>query len=283
MYPKPASRASSSLAPSLASPRLASPRYDPRTHAHLLYLTSHSTVSSQIPARRHIVAAQASNPSPILRPDDVSFDPRVLACNSLPPKKARAARVGNELAPSIYRPHVPADRRLLLWTAPFCSQVQERFRALGIRSDMQTHIWQGLLRATTIETRECYGAGLLRWHQFCDREGIAEHMRLPADYMHLSAFYSSHIGTGAGKSLRNWMSGLRLWHLYNDAPWHGDESWLPSLKKAGDRAGVAFKRPPRGPVTKTHMRAFRASLDLSSGFGAASWANATSCFWGCRR
>ncbi|KAJ7610317.1 hypothetical protein DFH06DRAFT_1374698 [Mycena polygramma] len=218
-----------------------------------------------------------------LDPDDVVFDPRKVAANSLPPKKAYAPRAGNEIAPSPFRPHVPADRRVLLWTAPFCLAVQERFRTVGIRTDLQAKIFQGLLKATTEQTREGYGAGLLRYHQFCDGQRIPEHARLPADHMILSAFVSDWIGKKSGKCLRNWLSGLRLWHLFNDAPWHGDESWLPSLKKAGDRAGVVFKRPPRGPITKAHMRAFRASLDLTTGFGAAAWSNATSCFWGCRR
>ncbi|KAJ7673116.1 hypothetical protein DFH06DRAFT_1123855 [Mycena polygramma] len=248
------------------------------------------TISSSRPERGPTVIAQsrrsATVPYPQLRsldPDDVIFDPRKVAANSLPPKKAYAPRAGNEIAPSPFRPHVPADRRVLLWTAPFCLAVQERFRTVGIRTDLQAKIFQGLLKATTEQTREGYGAGLLRYHQFCDAQRIPEHARLPADHMILSAFVSDWIGKKSGKCLRNWLSGLRLWHLFNDAPWHGDESWLPSLKKAGDRAGVIFKRPPRGPITKAHMRAFRASLDLTTGFGAAAWSNATSCFWGCRR
>ncbi|KAF7367845.1 hypothetical protein MSAN_00849000 [Mycena sanguinolenta] len=106
---------------------------------------------------------------------------------------------------------------------------------------------------------------------------------MPADRLLLSAFVAEALGTCSGKCIRNWLNGLRLWHLFNDAEWHGDEGWLPSLKKAGDCAGVPFKRPPRGPITKSHMRAVRSGLDLSSGFGAAVWACATALFWGCRR
>ncbi|KAJ7750503.1 hypothetical protein B0H14DRAFT_3603196 [Mycena olivaceomarginata] len=56
----------------------------------------------------------------------------------------------------------------------------------------------------------------------------------------------------------------------------------PSMK-AGDRAGDPFKRPPRGPITKQHMRALRRSLDLWTGRGAAIWSAATPCFSACRR
>ena len=83
--------------------------------------------------------------------------------------------------------------------------------------------------------------------------------------------------------VHNWLNGLRLWHSYNDAPWHGDDGWLPALKKAADKGGISFKRPPRGPVTDEHMRALRISLDLASPFGASVWAAACSAYRGCRR
>ncbi|KAJ7717835.1 hypothetical protein DFH07DRAFT_973470 [Mycena maculata] len=99
----------------------------------------------------------------------------------------------------------------------------------------------------------------------------------------LSACYLPHICRAGRLYHAPSVNGLCLWHIYNDAPWHGDGSGLSSLKKAGDRAGVAFKRPPHGPVTKAHIHAIRASLDLNSGFGAAAWSSAIACFWGCRR
>ncbi|KAJ7270492.1 hypothetical protein C8J57DRAFT_1321918 [Mycena rebaudengoi] len=140
-----------------------------------------------------------------------------------------------------------------------------------------------MLHAHVDETQESYGAGLLRFHQFCDREGFGEDARMPADRHLLAAFVANAIGSCTGKCIRNWLNGLRLWHHYNDAPWHGDDGWLVSLKKAADKRGVSFKRPPRGPITLSHLRALRARLDLSSPSGAAYWAAALSTFWGCRR
>lgn len=218
-----------------------------------------------------------------LRHDEATWDPRRIAESSLPAKRTRKPRAGNELAPSIYRPQVPADRRVLLWTSPHSTTLRDRLSESSIRLDLQARIYQGLLRATTEQTRETYGAGMLRFHQFCDRERICESARMPASRLLLAAFIAEAVGTCSGKCLRNWLNGLRLWHLFNDAEWQGDEGWLPSLKKAGDRAGVPFKRAPRGPITKAHLRALRASLDVTTGFGASVWSAACTAYWGCRR
>ncbi|KAJ7274807.1 hypothetical protein C8J57DRAFT_1592157 [Mycena rebaudengoi] len=153
----------------------------------------------------------------------------------------------------------------------------------GVTLSLQRRVFETLLLAHVPETRETYAAGLLRFHQFCDRESISESARMPADRFLLSAFVAEAVGTCSGGAIRNWLNGLRLWHIFNDAPWHGDEGWLPALKKSADKAGISLKRPPRGPITPAHLRALRTSLDLDSPFGAAAWSAALSAFWGCRR
>ncbi|KAJ7602978.1 hypothetical protein DFH06DRAFT_1276165 [Mycena polygramma] len=210
-------------------------------------------------------------------------DIRKAAAILLPYKTARRARAENAIAANEYRPHVPADRRILLWTTPHSLVVHKAMEEAGLSLDLQVQIFEGLLRAHEPETRETYGAGLLRFGQFCDRKLISESAHMPADRYLLAAFVADAIGSSSGKSIRNWLCGLRLWHMFNDAAWHGDEGWLPALKKSADKCGVSFKRPPRGPITDEHMRAYRATLDLNTPHGAASWSSATSCFWGCRR
>ncbi|KAJ7125212.1 hypothetical protein C8R44DRAFT_782604, partial [Mycena epipterygia] len=244
----------------------------------------HTVIPHNIDTTSSTIAPTPSNPPPrSLNHDDATRDPQRIAECSLPPKRARKPRAGNELRPSIYRPLVLADRHVLLWTSPHSFALRDRLMETSIRLDLQSRIYQGLLRATTEQMRETYGAGLLCFHQFYDREHISESARMPADHLLLAAFIAEAIGTCSGKGIRNWLNGLRLWHLFNDAEWHGDEGWLPSLKKAGDRAGIPFKHAPCGPITKAHMRAVRASLDLTTGFGVANWSAACTGFWGCRR
>ncbi|KAJ7090714.1 hypothetical protein C8R44DRAFT_835940 [Mycena epipterygia] len=196
---------------------------------------------------------------------------------------ARKPAKQNVLGPSVFRPPVPADRRVLLWTSPHSLAAHSALQKAGVSLSLQGRIYEALLQTHVSETCESYGAGLLRFHQFCDREGIGESVRMPADRFLLTAFIADAIGSCTGKCIRNWLNGLHLWHTYNDAPWHGDDGWLPMLKKSADKVGVSFKRPPCGPITSSHLRVFRASLDLNSPFGAASWSAALAAYWGCRR
>ncbi|KAJ7048732.1 hypothetical protein C8F01DRAFT_918387, partial [Mycena amicta] len=196
---------------------------------------------------------------------------------------ARRSTKKNVIGPSPLRPHVPADRRVLLWITPHSLESQSRMKHAGISTALQVRIFEGLLGAHVDETRESYGAGLLRFNQFCDREQIAESSRMPADRLLLAAFVADALGTCTGKCIRNWLNGLHLWHTFNDAPWHGNEGFLPALKRSGDRSGVPFKRPPRAPITLEHLRALRAAIDVGTGLGAAVWAAALTAFWGCRR
>ncbi|KAJ6516105.1 hypothetical protein C8R45DRAFT_231702 [Mycena sanguinolenta] len=172
----------------------------------------------------------SSRPSSLARapvPQDALQDVRLAAAASLPRKTARRPAAQNFLAPSVFRPHVPADRRILLWTAPYSLRAHSALAAHRVPLDSQPKLFETLLGAHVPETLESYGTGLLRFHQFCDRLAIPEPDRMPADRHLLSAFVADAAGSCTGKCIRNWLNGLHLWHTYNDAPWHGDEGWLP--------------------------------------------------------
>ena len=128
-----------------------------------------------------------------------------------------------------------------------------------------------------------YGAGLLRFNQFCDRFQIPETKRMPASYVLLSSFIADHSGSTSGATIRNWLNGLRLWHVINGAEWHGKHSWVAALIKTAEKEGIVFRRPPRNPITLDYLRALRNHLDLSKPLHAAIWASAVIAFWACRR
>jgi hypothetical protein len=128
---------------------------------------------------------------------------------------------------------VPADLRLILWTTPHSLHVQD---SLGneISQHLQTKIFEKLLSATSDASRQSYGAGLLRFTQFCDRENISEALRMPASVILLTAFIADAVGSCTGQCICNWINGLHLWHLYNRADWHGKDSWITALSKSAD-------------------------------------------------
>ncbi|KAF7345904.1 hypothetical protein MVEN_01612500 [Mycena venus] len=210
------------------------------------------------------------------------MDVRLAAALSLPSTKPRKPMPGNEISPSPFRPHVAANQRILLWTTPH-SLIAQKQRDLEVSRRLQTKMLEDVLAATVDDTRQAYGAGLLRFNPFCNTEGIPEGRCMPASEILLGAFISNYSGTLSGKAIRNWINGLRLWHIYNHTEWHGKEGWIPAILKGADKKGVSFKRPPRGPITLDHLRALRACLDLSRPRDAAIWAAALAAFWGCRR
>lgn len=210
------------------------------------------------------------------------LSPRHAAVLSLPPRDARNPLPNNSWAPSPLRPVVPADRRLILWTTPHSVALQNSLDA-EISSRLQTEVFKQLLAASTLSTRETYGAGLLRFTQFCDREEITEALRMPASPILLSAFIADAIGSCTGECIKNWLNGLRLWHIFNRAEWSGSDQWISSLQKSAFKAGAPFKRPPREPITRAHLHVLLSALDISHPLHAAVWACALTAFWGCRR
>jgi hypothetical protein len=107
-----------------------------------------------------------------------------------------------------------------MWTTPHSLAVQDRLTKNNIEIELQARIYESFLRVTTEATRESYGAGLVRFTDFCDSCAIPEESRMPAHRDILAGFVASWIGNIGGKAIRNWLLGLRQWHLLNDAAWH---------------------------------------------------------------
>lgn len=138
---------------------------------------------------------------------------------------------------------------------------------------------QGLASSTL----SVYGAGPLRFTQFCDSLDVPEADRMPASSFLLVTFISHYAGSFSGSTLNLWLSGLRSWHILHQAPWFGDDDLVKLARTAAHRLGTSHKRPPRPPVSIHHLQHLRSQLDLSVSFDAAIWAAATVSFFGCRR
>jgi len=140
-----------------------------------------------------------------------------------------------------------------------------------------------MLSSLDSKTRSNYGAGLLRFTQFCDQLCIPEKERCPASEVLISAFIASYAGRRSTDCINGWLAGLRFWHTYQGATWLGG-SILRSVKK-----GVAKSVPESShrkkcnPVTLEHMHCLLRYLDLSNAKDAAIYSASTAAFHGiCR-
>jgi hypothetical protein len=171
---------------------------------------------------------------------------------------------------------------LRVWSSPFSIERQRTF-GNELPADVVNRTYATLLGSYVPGTHDNYAAGLLRFHQFCDRHEISENARMPASHFLLAAFIAEHVGTVGSGTVKSWMSGVKAWHDVNGASWEGDDRWVELARHTANKEGTAFKRDQRGPVTMEHMIALRADMDLNKPFDAALWSCATAAFWGCRR
>ena len=202
------------------------------------------------------------------------------------PRKTPIPRVQNSshIKPSPFRPHVLAKNRLQSWSTPYSKSVFEDLRNHFAAETIDK--WRSVMLASVEgDSLQNYGAGLLRFNQFCDNHGIPESSRMPASETLLSIFVSE---MGAGKvsrgTVNSWLSGLAFWHQINNAPWHGG-SILARTKKGASNTSLRSipHLPKRLPVTEAHMKALRCRLHLSEPKDAAIWASATCAWHGCNR
>ncbi|KAJ7109090.1 hypothetical protein C8R43DRAFT_1099845 [Mycena crocata] len=197
-------------------------------------------------------------------------------------RKPRKPRAGCEYSPSPLRPVVLAHERIQKWTTP------ATIIYLESKKEFAPEIFQKLIEVMLLgldeSTRSNYGAGLLRFTQFCDSLGIHEEARMPASGHLLAIFAADAAGYSSDGTVNNWLAGLRIWHDVNGAQWNGDS---PQMKRV--KAGVkklvppTSKRAKRPPVTIEHMYMLYAKLDLTDCRDAAIWAAACVAFWGCCR
>ncbi|EAU91389.2 hypothetical protein CC1G_07424 [Coprinopsis cinerea okayama7 len=206
---------------------------------------------------------------------------RLATSSELYPKQ-RKPRKGSEITPSSLRPPCPAKRRLYEWESPFSIANRKHHEDI-IPPDLVDIAMSSVERSLAPSTQSTYAAGLLRYQQFCDRWDIPEDSRMPASYVLLAGFVAEASGSFAHSTIKNWVMGVRMWHQYHHAGWHGRDEWVNLALRTAAKDGVHLKKPPRPAVSIEQLRALRNSLDMSNPQHAAIWAVAAATFFGCRR
>src|SRR5882724_661837 len=195
----------------------------------------------------------------------------------LPPKQQ------DRITPNPLRPNILAADCFTGWLTPFgISKLDEASHLFPAH----TIIRRRLVMANSVlpSTLSNYAASLIRFTKFCDDFHVPEEIRMPAPETLLSTFISTRVAGSVGLStMKTWIEGLRLWHIINDAPWHGSLALNHTIKGAAKMAPLSSRRPKRDPVTIEHIRALHCRLDLTNAFNIAVFTVACIAFWGCCR
>ncbi|RXW12879.1 hypothetical protein EST38_g12974 [Candolleomyces aberdarensis] len=227
------------------------------------------------PSQSPTSSGQNSSPSSV---EDVLAS-RPVVGKQIKPRGTRDLK----LLPSSLRPAVAARDRISHWVTPFSLSQLNSMRA-EISFDSIRKINIATVSSLAEMTRTGYGSGLLRFTEFCDREGISEYSRMPASSTLLASFVADQASKASSSSINSWMSAVRTWHIINNAPWHGSSEFVAQVKLGASRmAPASLKKSPRNPVTLEHILALQKNLNPSDSFDAAVWAVACIVFWSCCR
>ena len=184
--------------------------------------------------------------------------------------------------PSHQRPHCLARDRLRQWI-PTHSQTAE-LNPTSLGKAEREHIKDTMVRAWEEDTREAYGAGLLMWHCFCDDRDIPEQERAPANQTLLSAFVAHMAAAYSGRTISNYLYGVRAWHVLHSVPWRLDKPEMDTMLRAADKlTPSSSKKKKRRPYTPGFIVAVRQQMNLEDPLDAAVFACLTTCFYATAR
>ena len=139
--------------------------------------------------------------------------------DDVPLSRQAVPRRRTPLMASPFRPLVLARDRLAVWSSPHASAYTDAL--MEIFPAHLVHHWRSIvLQSVSEETRKNYGAGLIRFAQFCDRYCVPEQLRMPASEALLSLFVAE---MGAGKvhlgTVESWLAALALWCVSTIPQW----------------------------------------------------------------
>jgi len=99
-----------------------------------------------------------------------------------------------------------------------------------------------------------------------------------------AAFVSTLAGAYWWKMIRNYLYGIRAWHIFHGVKWEMNEPEMEALLKAAKKATPkSLKQKKRAPYTLPFILAIQAQLNLNNPFEAAVYACLTTIFYTCTR
>lgn len=167
--------------------------------------------------------------------------------------------VGGAPAPSVLCPHCLARHRLCLWIpAPLSPLLSHSSRSLPYHSTMLIEIQNSIANSWNESTQSTYGSGLLAYHVHCDKFGIPDEGRAPCSHDLLAAFITSLTGLYSGKTISNYVAGVRAWHILHHISWLPDSNEVNCLLASADKkTPESSKKLPRQPFTVAYITTLR--------------------------
>lgn len=140
------------------------------------------------------------------------------------------------LKPSKLRPHCPASDWVHCWKPQNAWHALDDNRHLtNLAENDLAKISKVLKEAFTPNTRSTYGMGLLMFHLFCDHKGIKEEHWVLVNPTVLTSFISTLAGTCGSSTIRNYIYGVRAWHIVHSIKWNINSNKVEALFKAGNK------------------------------------------------
>jgi hypothetical protein len=132
--------------------------------------------------------------------------------------------------------------------------------------------WAGL-------TLKLYNEGTTTFNAWCDTHGIPFGARLPANEDLLCEFAASYLRTHSGSLVKNYLQGIRAFHIYRNVPYCGSTRLKYVVRGVANAAPDSSKLDPRPPITLAMLMLLADDFSPSSAFDAACFAAATVSFW----
>jgi hypothetical protein len=154
--------------PLFVSPQLSSQR----SFTHI-FLTMSSIHSSLAPTRVGVAEDLALLKVSLARQPIVGEPP----ISVHKPPKPRKPKNNNTLTHSALHPHVLACDHVRIWSAPHSTTFHTSVLSHLPFNDV-LKLLDVMLISVEVKTRENYGAGLLRFHQYCGSRNIPESLRI---------------------------------------------------------------------------------------------------------
>lgn len=127
-------------------------------------------------------------------------------------------------------------------------------RTIDMPEEYIEKIQQVLTHGYAESTLETYASGLLSYDVFCDSRSIPEDQRAPCRSDLLSSWMATMAGTYAGTSIRNYVHGVRAWHIIHGIQWSIDKATLDTMVQGAERLQPErARRKKRLPYTLDYI------------------------------